>query len=305
MRTILLFCIFLYCLPVYADEISDLREEVSTLQGQMSVMQGQIKALMGEKGEKGITTSDERTSIKPRDRDPRIAFKVKTGYNAVSYQAESAGLYWRENTAGIGTSAELDARLLKPLRFNLTFDGSIPNNRDSLQVSSLLGNVFSDTRIRLYTGSPNLKYRVFDSKKVSADMSLGYEFFGTQVRQRFIQSNVSERDSIFGHGPRIGMITKFRPHEKWSFGAEAFYSSFFDVKWEITGARNAHTEGHAFRWDMGTDYTLTDRFSIGAGYRGYLLNTDLAKVNIGSGQVPYPKTETRSDLIYFSAGFNY
>ena len=63
MRTILLFCTLLYCPPLFADEISDLKEQVTTLQGQ-------IKALMGEKGEREIAISDERTSIKPRDRNP-------------------------------------------------------------------------------------------------------------------------------------------------------------------------------------------------------------------------------------------
>lgn len=69
MRLIILLYLF-YSLPVYADEISDLKEQVTTLQGQMSVMQGQIKALMGGKGEREIATSDERTDIKPRDRNP-------------------------------------------------------------------------------------------------------------------------------------------------------------------------------------------------------------------------------------------
>ena len=313
---IIILCLS-YSLPACADELSELKEQVAILQEQVLKIQYQLDSLVGEKGERPIeATSYEGTEVVTPRREPRARFKVKPGYNALSYQAEGGGIDWRENSSGFGTSAELDVKVLKPLSFNLTFDGAIMNGTETLLGTFIGINQFSDTRIRLYTGSPNIRYRVLESERVSADMSLGYEFVGAQVRIRntrtvsslgLSESSGRENDNFFGHGPRIGIVTKFQPAERLSFGAEGFYSSFFDATWDAEDVANSkrHTEAHAFRWDLGAEYAVTKRISIGGGYRGYLLHTDLSKVRLNTTQAPFPETDTRSDLIYFSAGIKY
>ncbi len=314
-NVILLTCCLLYCSPVFADRVSELEGQVATLQEQVQLLQRQMRSVIGGKAESLIEeVGPEGTELAMPDREPRVKFKVKSGYNALYYQAKQQMVQYRENTEGFGMSAELDVRVLDPLRFNLTFDGAILNDTSNLYGDLRTSNLFADTRMRLYTGSPNVKYRVFSSDKVFTDMSLGYEFFGQQIRardiRRFFTSGATstanmENDDITGHGPRMGIMTKFHPTNRLSFGAEAFYSTFFDVKWTVTDAPNRHTEGNAFRWDLGADYALTERLTVGGGYRGYLLHTDLTKTKLNDTQSFYPELDVRSDLFYLSADIRY
>ena len=313
-RLILILCLF-YCPPVFADRVSDLEKQVAIQQEQILELQLQMRAIVGERGEQPIEeVAPKGTELAMRHREPRASSKFKSGYNALSYQAKTQAVQYRENTGGFGMSAELDVRVLDPLRFNLTFDGAILNDTSNSYGDLRTSNLFADTRMRLYTGSPNVKYRVFSSDRVSADMSLGYEFFGQQVRardiRRFFTSGATstanmENDDITGHGPRMGIVTKFHPTNRLSFGAEAFYSTFFDVKWTVTDAPNRHTEGNAFRWDLGADYAITKRLTVGGGYRGYLLHTDLTKTKLNDALSFYPEGDVRSDLFYFSVGIKY
>lgn len=321
-KSVLFLSLFMYCSPLYANELSDLQEQVTLQQKQILELQQQMQAIIGGKQENPAIEQLGTAPIENRKEEPRFAFKVKSGYNALSLDATRTDGHLRESTAGFGTSAELDVRLLKPLSFNLTFDGAILNENSSMQVGRITPsqrfNTFSETRLRLYTGSPNLKYKVFDSEKATAHMSLGYGFVGYQTREHNIfslsatfgttSSSPMLNSDLFAHGPRLGINTTFHPTKRLSFNTEAFYTALFDANWKVTGVAGTdrlHTEGYGIRWDLGTDYALTKRLSIGAGWRGYSLHTDLAKTRINQADNFFPETNTRSDLIYFSAGINY
>ena len=315
MRWGLIFICLLYCFPAYADEISKLKEQVATLQKQVSTIQRQLETLTGNESEQPI----EGVRVEGEHRKPRASFKIKPGYNALALQANRTDGELRENTSGFGMSAEMDVRILKPLSFNLTFDGAMLNEKASLQMGRISPtqrfNTFSRTRLRLYTGSPNLRYRIFDSEKATADMSLGYGFVGYQVREHNLFSTSATfgttslvptlSSDLFAHGPRLGIDTTFHPSKQLSFNAEAFYTALFDANWKVTGANRLHTEGYGARWDLGADYALTKRITVGAGWRGYFLHTDLAKTRINQTDNFFPETNTRSDLIYLSTGFSY
>ena len=309
----------LYCFPTYADEISELKEQVALQQVQIDRLQRQMQAVLRDKRETLIEAeTPEGSKVVMRDKTPRASFKIKPGYNALAVQANRTDGELRENTSGFGTSAELDVRLLKPLSFNLTFDGAILNEKGSMQTGVITPtqtlNIFSRARLRLYTGSPNLRYRMFDSEKATADMSLGYGFVGYQIREHNLfaintrgatASGGDLSSDLFAHGPRLGIATTFHPTEQLSFNAETFYTALFDANWKVADYDRLHTEGYGTRWDLGVDYALTKRLTVGAGWRGYLLHTDLAKTRINRADGFFPETNTRSDLIYFSAGIKY
>ncbi|MCQ4575503.1 MAG: hypothetical protein NOU37_09710, partial [Candidatus Brocadiales bacterium] len=84
---IIILCLS-YSLPACADELSELKEQVAILQEQVLKIQYQLDSLVGEKGERPIeATSYEGTEVVTPRREPRARFKVKPGYNALSYQA--------------------------------------------------------------------------------------------------------------------------------------------------------------------------------------------------------------------------
>lgn len=195
--------------------------------------------------------------------EPRISFKLKPGWAALTYQTRGESPK-KINTAGFAISSEVDVRLLKKTSFNLALDAFLPPEWTNMSEGDGWGNGWGmrETHARLYTLSPNVRYKVLDTDKSTLGLSLGYEMFFQQF------SHVGKARG--GHGPRLGIIAEFSPTTRLSFTTEGFYTSFFDVEKE--GRRR--TEGHAFRFDIGSKYRFYNRFELGTGYRGYLLSID-------------------------------
>lgn len=261
----------LYCTPIYADKISDLEAQVAMLQEQLLGVQQDIRTLKAEKNitVEGRDTSEPKTDYREsafmeerHKKEPRMSLKLKPGWAALTYQTRGDSPQ-KINTAGFAISSEVDVRLLKKTSFNLALDAFLPPEWSDMSDGFARGGGYlRNTHARLYTLSPNVRYKVLDTDKSTLGFSLGYEMFFQQF------SHVGNAKG--GHGPRFGIIADFSPTKKLSFTTEGFYTSFFDVEKE----GRQRTEGHAFRFDISSKYRFHDRFELGTGYRGYLLSID-------------------------------
>lgn len=220
-------------------------------------------------------------------------------------------------------------RATQRMSFNLTFDGTL-DRIGGLQYLSgtnvvaggvrnqfVAGNRELTDRTRLLVGGPNLRYRALSSKQATLDFSTGFEVLNLQFRSmdKTFQSSGSisttrREEKYFGYGPRFGLSASFKPTERLGFSAEGFYTTFLDLKGSrertTSGGTDFPTEGHAFRFDLGTYYELRKGLSLGAGYRGYLLTIGQSKTkNISGEDVNMGEENIWTDLFYGYLGISF
>lgn len=296
MRKTILTIIFLtYCSPAFADRVTELEDQVTILKKQVATMQWQMESLMAEKNQHTLTEQSkpakneiEYPTLSVKREEPRINFKLKPGWAALTYQTRGDNPR-KINTAGFAISSEADVRLIKKTSFNLAVDAFLPSEWANMSTDFGFVDRLRETHARFYTLSPNVRYKILDTDKSTLGLSLGYEIFF----QRFSP----EGDARGGHGPRLGIIADFSPTKRLSFTTEGFYTSFFDVEKE----RRQRTEGHAFRFDIGSRYRFYNGFELGTGYRGYLLSIDRNTKPGRNGDEEF----TRMDHLYGFFGISF
>lgn len=294
MKKAILTIIFLtYCSPTFADRVTELEAQVAMLQKQVTTMQWQMESLMAEKNQHTLTEQSKPVEneieypaiLSVKREQPRISFKLKPGWAALTYQTRGDAPR-KINTAGFAISSEADVRLIKKTSFNLAVDAFLPSEWANMSTGQLS---LGETHARFYTLSPNVRYKVLDTDKSTLGFSLGYEIFF----QRFSPRG----EARGGHGPRLGIIADFSPTKRLSFTTEGFYTSFFDVEKE----GRERTEGHAFRFDIGSRYRFYNGFELGTGYRGYLLSIDRNTKPHGNRDEEF----TRMDHLYGFFGISF
>lgn len=369
-KTILLALCVLYCPPVLANEISELKEQIATLQEQtaalqeqtarqqemIQILQQQVQSPVGENRERSVIEDHSKTAARYDKREPRVNVSLKPGYIFLRRETPPSNYSdGRVGGGGPGLSAEIDTRVTRRTTFNLTFDGildrvggkqtgldgrisqyySQPNWNSETTIRS--SRELTD-RTRLLVGGPNLRYKVLSGEKATLDFSMGFEVLNLQFRSmdksitppytsyaHFNINNVDgwtktvhkeqvsatrTKEKYFGYGPRFGLAAGFKPTERLGFSAEGFYTTFLDLSGSkertTSGGTNFPTEGHAFRFDLGTSYEIRRSLRLGAGYRGYLLSIDQSKTkNVNSGSQSMGAEDIRTDLFYGYIGVDF
>lgn len=98
MGAVVFIMCLLSCLPLYADDVSELKDRVATLQEQITAQQEQIlelqcqmQRLMEDKGEHPLLEQPGATEAAIRHREPRISFKLKPGYMELHREQPPSG----------------------------------------------------------------------------------------------------------------------------------------------------------------------------------------------------------------------
>ncbi|HHT9134973.1 MAG TPA: hypothetical protein ACFYD2_08730 [Candidatus Avalokitesvara rifleensis] len=98
MGAVVFILCFLSCLPLYAGEVSELKDQVAVLQEQVTTQQEQIlelqrqmRRLMEDKGERPLVEHSKATKVAIRQREPRVSFKLKPGYMELRREQPPSG----------------------------------------------------------------------------------------------------------------------------------------------------------------------------------------------------------------------
>lgn len=87
MGAVVFILCLLSCLPLYANEVSELKDQVAELQEQVTTQQEQIlelqrqmRHLMEDEGEPPLVEHPRAAEAAVLRREPRVSFKLKPGY---------------------------------------------------------------------------------------------------------------------------------------------------------------------------------------------------------------------------------
>lgn len=110
MGVVIFILCLLSCLPLHADEVSELKgrvtelqEQVTTQQEQILELQRQMQRLMDDKDERPLVERPRAAEAAARRREPRVSFKLKPGYMELRREQPPSGFSSGRVGGWIGT----------------------------------------------------------------------------------------------------------------------------------------------------------------------------------------------------------